>query len=390
MATQMRIQALPGRDDDITCAIVFSPVETTPGTALVLIQRPDAKEGMLGPRGWAVASDGLRPRLVERRGGELWLMFGSQLSWHLQRGTPVAVTEMSSGLSGKAIWPAIPRGRPPTVMPSLDDGDRQEMSGQDGTGQDRTVVQPPPPPPPPPPRPPIERPPAPGPGPGVTGPVVPPVGGGDRPPPGPASPPRRGWLLLLVPLLLLAGAAAWWLQGRGDSPTVEEAAPQPSPAPPPQAATPAPQPVPAQPDPAQADACLDVATILTPDCPRSRLATLAPEVQLRLAEGLLQRGGRPSLGLALELLITAASNGHGPAQMALARLYDPASFVPGGAVPNANPARALDLYRDAAGNAVAEAGPARDALAQRLRSEAQGEGATADRARTILRQAGLE
>jgi hypothetical protein len=342
---RMRIEPLPGREDEITCALVFAPVTQTPAAPLLLIQRPDAQDGVLGRRGWAVASNGLRPRQVERRGDELWAMFGSELSWHVQRGTPIAVRERDGELAGRAIWPAIARGRQP-AMPASEEEDSL--------------------PPPARPAPPPVAPP-------VTPSVVPPV----APPPTPIPPPEQArtgggarWLLALLPLLLIGAGGGYWWMNRAEAPP-----PAPSPAP---VATPTPP----------ADPCLDLATILTA-CPRERLATLPPEVQTRLAEGLLGMEGRPALGLGLSLLITAA-NRHGPAQLALARLYDPAHFRPGGAVSAANPARALDLYRDAAAASIAGAAEARSTLVERLRREAVGEGEAAARARTVLRQAGIE
>ena len=350
--TRLRIEALPGRTDEITCALVFAPVAHSPAKPLLLIQRPDAQDGVLGPRGWAVASNGLRPRLVEQRGDELWLMFGSELSWHVQRGTPIAVREKQpDGLSGRAIWPAIARGRPP-AMP---DAEEQE--------DDRTVIRQAPPPV-------VVAAVA------LSPPIIPVVA--------PSSPVIRApdqkrasggapWLLpglLLLLLLACGGGAYWWWFLR-----------EPAPPPPITPAIVAPA--------TPGDPCLDLATVLTPACPRERLATLAPTVQLRLAEGLLRMEGRPAQGLALSLLVSAA-NAHGPAQMALARLYDPANFQPGSAVSAANPARALDLYRDAATAGVSGAAPARVALVDRLRREAAGQGAEADRARLVLRQAGIE
>jgi hypothetical protein len=363
----MRIQAVTGQGDGLTCALVFSPVDRMPQAPRVLIERPDAKEGVLGRRGWAVASDGLRPVQMELRGQELWLMFGSEVSWHVQRGTPIAVKEKELGLAGKAIWPGIPRGRQPT-MPTEEE-QAAELQSRPATPQpeqtplprptpapapaeeDATILRKPRPPEPEPPRPP-ERPVQPAPGPG-----------------------RAPWLLLLVLLLAGGGAAGWWLYGRED-----QQAPVAAPAP---TTLPVPAPGPS------ADPCLDLASVMTPACPPDRLAALPPPEQLRLAEGLLRQDSRQALGLALRLLI-AAANTHGPSQLALGRLYDPASFRPGGAVPSANPGRALDLYAQAAAQETPGAAAARQALVALLRQEAAGQGEAADRARTILRQAGAE
>ncbi len=358
---RMRIEPLPGRDDEVTCALVFAPVSQAPRAPLLLIQRPDAQDGVLGRRGWAVASNGLRPRQIELRGEECWAMFGSELSWHVQRGTPISVRERDGDLAGRAIWPAIARGRQP-AMPNEE--------------EDQTMVSRPTPAPVPPPvaaPPPMVAPPP------VSKPVVEPPPPLIRPPEQalPSHAVRWPWLLVLLLLVAAGAGGAWWWTNRPVAEPVAQVAP-PVVAPP----------VVTPPAMVEADPCLDVATVLTA-CPRERLATLPPEVQTRLAEGLLRLEGRPALGLGLSLLITAA-NRHGPAQMALARLYDPGSFAPGGAVSAANPARALDLYRDAAAANLPGAAEARAALIANLRQDAAGEGAAADRARTVLRQAGIE
>ncbi len=345
MPARMRIQALPGQGDQLTCALVFSPVTAAPEAPIVVIERQDAKEYMLGPRGWAVSSNGLRPARVELRGEELWLMFGSLVSWHVERGTPVSVRELVSGLAGKAIWPGIPRGREPTPVVE-DDAPRVVPSAAQ-------ISAPPPPSDSKPPSPP-ELPPGPAVGPTQEDPT-----GGD--------PTSFPWAPAALALLVLAGAGgAWWWRTW----------PGPEPTPQPQAVPPSP--------------CLDLATVLTPACPRDQLAALSPPEQLRLAEGLMRQENRQAQGMALSLLVTAAANGHGPAQLALGRLHDPASVRHGGPVTRADAGRALDLYRDAAGGGVPGAAEARAALVAALRSTAAGEGAEAERARTLLRQAGIE
>ncbi len=120
MSVRLSIEALPGQGDEVTCALVFRPVSAQPVDPVVVIERPDAQDYMLGARGWAVASDGLRPRRVELRDDALWLMFGPEVSRHVERGTPVKVRELRSGLSGNRIWPGIARGREPT--PVVGDG----------------------------------------------------------------------------------------------------------------------------------------------------------------------------------------------------------------------------------------------------------------------------
>jgi hypothetical protein len=80
----------------------------------------------------------------------------------------------------------------------------------------------------------------------------------------------------------------------------------------------------------------------------------------------------------------AASRGSGPAMTAWAQLIDPASFQAGHGFTRPNPERAMELYTAAiaAGDSTAE--PLRQALLQRLRTQADSGGAGAAEARRIV------
>jgi TPR repeat protein len=92
--------------------------------------------------------------------------------------------------------------------------------------------------------------------------------------------------------------------------------------------------------------------------------------------------------MALRLLI-AASRRYPLAMLALARLYDPASFHANGPVRQPDAARALQLYGEAADGGTANAAAARDTLVTRLRTEAAQTGPEAAAAQAALAQAGL-
>jgi hypothetical protein len=84
----------------------------------------------------------------------------------------------------------------------------------------------------------------------------------------------------------------------------------------------------------------------------------------------------------------AAGRGFGPAMTAWAQLIDPATFQPGRGFTRANPERAIELYTAAiaAGDQAAE--PLRQALLQRLRTQADSGGQGAADARRILERFG--
>jgi len=175
-----------------------------------------------------------------------------------------------------------------------------------------------------------------------------------------------------VLLLLAGGSAAWWFLRTPAAPVQEAAAPAP--------------PAPASPD------CAEAADVLSGKCTPDKLRGLPPTEQTRLAEALLRHGEARAGNLAVSLLsVAASSHNHAQARLALGRLYDPATFKPGGPFSAANPGRALDEFGRAAEAGLAEARTARDALVARLRQDVAGtDPAAADRARAALAAAGIQ
>jgi hypothetical protein len=350
----------------LTGAFVFSPPPHLPEVPRVLVERFGAENTRLGPHGWAVDSPGLRPRLIEKRGPELWLCFGAEMSFHVLPDTGVRVSLVGTDVVGEGFWPPIPRGKAaPADIPTGDD-----------PWPEPEAPKPPPPPPPPPPK---AKPPEDDATVIVAPPPVPPP---PAPPPVTANPPpsppvivdRRPWPLIAAALILLvaAGGAAWWFL-RPEPPPVQVATPTPPPPPPP-----------ANPD------CAEAADVLSGKCALDKLAALPPPEQTRLAEALLKQGGSRANSIGTALLTAAAAAGHPPARLALAKLYDPANARDGAPL-RPNPARALAEYAAAAEAGLAEAKPARDALVARLKQQAAGADATlAEAARDALRAAGID
>ena len=357
----------------LTGAFVFSPPPHLPDVPKVLVERFGAENTKLGRHGWAVDSKGLRPRVIEKRGNELWLCFGAEVSFHVLPNTPVRISIFDSDLEGTEIWPPIPRGKaPPADMPD----------------DDAPWPEPPPvakaePPKPEPPKvePPKAEPPRPEPPKVEPVKVEPPPIVGDPPPLKGDPPPNRAVLYILAAVLLLAaGGAAWWFTR-----------PQPEPPPPTPAPSPTPTPTP-PPAPAAASPCATPADVMAGKCTPELMNALSAEEQTKLAEGLLALPERRAGDVAVSLLSAAVSRHNHPAAMlALAKLYDPITFREGGPLRAANPTRALELYAKAAEGGLAPATAARQALIDRLKQEAAGpDAAAADRAKQALTAAGIQ
>jgi hypothetical protein len=364
----------------LTGAFVFSPPPVLPDVPRVLVERFDGENTRLGPHGWAVDSKGLRPRLIEKRGAELWLCFGAEVSFHVLPNTPVRITIPGTETEGIEIWPPIPRGKAPPALGPNDDDDWPPLGAPAKPAPPPKAEEPPPPKPEARPEPQPE--PKPQPIEDATVIVAPtPVDPPPPPPPPPPGPdpdtdterkPVLAIVLVMLVLLLAGGGAAWWFL-------------RPQPAPVEQAATP-PAPVPA-PAPASPD-CAEAADVLSGRCTNDKLRALPPAEQTRLADALLRQGD--ARGLAL-LNLAASAHNHPPARLALGRLYDPIHFRPGGPLSAANPERALAEYGRAAEAGLTEAATARAALVARLREIAAGTDATAaEQARAALAAAGIQ
>ena len=345
----------------LTGAFVFSPPPHLPDITLVMVERFGAENTRLGPHGWAVDSRGIRPRLIEKRGAELWLCFGAEVSFHVLPNTPVRISIHGTDIEGTEIWPPIPRGKaPPADIPA----DDAPWPNPDAEPLPEPVYVPEP---------------APAPRPDDATIIVAPRRDDPPTPPPPAPPPapppepiRRIWPLAVAALVLVftaAGGAAWWFL-RTPPPPVEQAI--------------------AAPPPPSPD-CASAADVMSGKCTPDKMMTLAPAEQTRLAEALLALPDRRAGDMAISLLNTAASAGaHPPAYLALGRLYDPATFHLGGPLSAANPGRALALFAKAATGGLAEAATAAEALVARLKQEAAGGDAViAGRARATLAAAGI-
>jgi hypothetical protein len=187
--------------------------------------------------------------------------------------------------------------------------------------------------PPTPPTPPSQPPPLP---------VTPPI----RPPEAPAANASRLPLILLLLVLLAgAGATAWWFWP-SEAPVVAEERPPTAPTPPPAPA-----------DPTETATPAEIAAM---NLPPARVLEIA---QRRQATSRHQD--------ALLLLEVAAASRHAPAISALARLYDPETFAPGGALSAHNAIKAAELWRDAERAGDAAAAAPRAALRQRLEAVAR-------------------
>ena len=89
--------------------------------------------------------------------------------------------------------------------------------------------------------------------------------------------------------------------------------------------------------------------MLSGKCSPEKMIALPPAEQTRLAEALLRLPERRAGDLAVSLLSAASSRHNHPiTQLALGRLYDPATFKTGGPLSAPNPGRALDLLGRAA------------------------------------------
>ena len=349
----------------LTGAFVFSPPPHLPGIPRVMVERFGAENTKLGLHGWAVDSKGLRPRVVEKRGAELWLCFGAEVSFHVLPNTPVRINIVGTDIEGTEIWPPIPRGKaPPADIPEDDAPWPEPAAAAPPKPAPPPPAPAPPPAPPPPPPPPVEQatviiPPK-----REEPPSLPPP-----PPPAKRGPPVAAIAALLVLLLVGAGGATWWFLWPPSASTQQATAPTPPPSP----------------------DCAEAADVLSGRCTPEKMIALPATEQTRLAEALLRQGERRAGDMAVSLLSAAASrHNHPAARLVLGRLYDPATFKPGGPLSAPNPARALDEFAKAAEGGVADAKTARDALVAKLKQDAAGPDATAaERARSVLTAAGI-
>ncbi len=283
----------------------------------------------LGPDGWQSSDALLDPDRAETSGADLVLHVGWSVCRHLEAG----VYELSipgAGLAQVGVyWPDIVPLHSgislPVVVPAA-----------------AAHLQEPKPAPVP------EPPPQPAPALTQT-PAVMPV----HPLPGPPLPASGHSKIAMIVasvllVLLLAGVGTYYWLGRAPDPT--EAA---------QVVPPAPAPA-----PSIAPTSTGLGGLLVPD-----VLAQAPNPAAITAEGERRlRGDRHDDGL---LLLEAAADRSDPAAAAaLARLYDPVLFRPGGPIPQPDPRQAARYYRDAA-RGGADVTAAREALRQDLQTRVQ-------------------
>lgn len=287
----------------------------------------------LGPGGWQSSDALLAPDRAEAHGPDLLLHVGWGVCRHLEAGV-YEISVPGAGLAQVgAYWPDI--------VPLHAGGGQPVMAP-------RTAAEAAPPPDPVPP-------PAPEPPPVVrrtvsVGPASDDAVADPPPGPAPAAPGVSKAVLLAAGVLgLLAGGGAYWWVNRTPTPT--DAAP---------VAPLAPAPVsPSAAAPAPALGALSVPDVLA-QAPNPAAITAEGERRLR--------GDRRDDGL---LLLEAAADRSDPAAAAaLARLYDPVQFRPGGPIPQPDARQAARYYRDAA-RGGADVAAAREALRQNLQTRVQ-------------------
>lgn len=278
------------------------------------LHRPGWTECNLGPDGWQVAEALLQPDRATAEGGDLVLHAGPRVCAHMESGNYLFALP-AAGLEDVAVWPDIAYVAPPSPAAA--------------PKPEPPAVAPVAPAPPPPASPVIASAVGAEPAPRQTRPSPP------APPTGAARPAGRSrWPVLaaVAAVLLLAGGGGWYaLHPRPGS----EPGPAQATAPAPLAQAP-PRPEPPSPPP------LSLAGLSVPD-----VIARAPDVAAVVAEG-ERRLGSDRKDDGLLLLEAAADRGDGRATVALARLYDPNGFRPGGPIPAPDARQAARYYRDAA------------------------------------------
>ena len=278
----------------------------------------------LGPGGWQSSDALLAPDRAEARGPDLLLHVGWSVCRHLEAGV-YEISVPGAGLAPVgAYWPDI--------VPLHAGGSEPVVAPRAAAGAPPLPAVPPPPEPPPAVRRTVSVGPA-----------------DDAPPPALPDPAPAGRgvskavLLVAGVLGLLAGGGAYWWVNRAPAPT-NAASVAPPPAPPP--AAPA------------------LGGLSVPD-----VLAQAPDPAAVAAEGVRRlNGDRRDDGL---LLLEAAADRSDPgAAAALARLYDPVQFRPGGPIPQPDARQAARYYRDAA-RGGADVAAAREALRQNLQARVQ-------------------
>lgn len=312
------------------------------GAAGFRLRREGHSRNNLGPKGWQVGEELLRPLDTVQEGAETVFVLGPRVTRHLEVG-PVFLVLPGLGEAG-LIWPD-------TI--EVYDGELPEAATFPAEPPEPLLAPATAAPKPPPiaERAPVPPPPAPPPDPAPV-----------PPPPTAKKPPVAALAGGGAGLLALAALAAWFLVG--------QEAEAPPPVPPPIAAAPpaVPAALPTPPRPAWPDSADALA-------PREVVAQAPDAAGIRLAALRRQQQGRHDD--ALVLLEEAAERGDAAAKTALGRLYDPIGFEPGRPFRSPDPRAAARHYRDAEGAGDAAATPLRAALRGWLQQRADGGNASA-------------
>ena len=281
------------------------------------VGREDHPEGKLGAQGWQTSEALLMPDRAEVDGADLVLHVGWGVCRHLESGM-YTFQLPGAGLAAQPMsWPDIA----PIYGGAVD------------VLSTAVATRPADPPPP------------------VAATEV--IAGNPPPPPQARSRPV-GYALLGLALLITAGGAAWW-RYHDRNPAVAALTPPVPPSPTAEAP-------PVMPPVTEAPAGFGGLTV-------PEVLTRAPNPAAITAEGTRRlQADRKDDGLLL--LEAAADRGDGTASAALARLYDPLLFQPGGPIPKADPRQAARHYRDAAKTGV-DVATAREALRHSLEAKAQ-------------------
>lgn len=324
---RIRIEDDPLRPGE-GCARLVLPGMAGRSAPAVSFTREGFGADSLGPDGWQVATGRLAPIEATEEGDALVLVLGPEAAEHLQPG-PVRLGIPALGLDQIVIWPDIP----PAVSGRRDGFGAQRRAEAAARripqktapkpADDATV---------------IVRPPDPAVAPLPETPPIP-------PPEHPSRTASRLPLLLLLGFAVAAACVAGFMLW-------------PPAGPPPVATAPA-QPAPAQPaaDPTETATPAEIAAMRLPPA--------------RVTEIAQRRAARGRHGDALLLYELAAESQHAPALVALARLYDPASFAAGGALSAPNAVKAAELWRAAERAGETGAAAPRAALRQRLEAAAR-------------------
>lgn len=330
----------------------------------VRIQRPDQDDGTLGPGGWQSSDALLMPDRAEAKGAALVLYLGWAVCRYLEAGIYLISVPTAGIDQTPVVWPDIVPQHGGAI-------DVMEVARAPSSIAVGPIPAPAPALPPEALRQPSVQP------------VLAPAGGVD---PVPALSRRAWWPALALLVLGLAAAGGWYQFGRTSTdrpvdaaappivtaqapaeppaaPPAPEPAPEPTPTPTP---TPTPPSVPRPPAAAPPTAGpLQLGTLSVAD-----VLSLAPNLAAISEEGLRRlRGDRHDDGLLL--IEAAADRGDAAAAAALARLYDPVQFRPGGPIPKADPRQAARHYRDAT-RAGADVASEREALHRNLEARAAG------------------